>query len=87
MAGHELCATPLALPRSAKKAGVKEIDYLVITHYHDDHVGGVPQLAAKLPIRNFVDHGAKRGARRPCGTRCTHAYVKTRDEAAESTWK
>src|SRR5215471_11282930 len=43
---------------AAKAAGVKKIDYLVITHYHADHVGGVPQLAEKLPIRNFVDHGA-----------------------------
>ncbi|HLH16373.1 MAG TPA: MBL fold metallo-hydrolase [Bryobacteraceae bacterium] len=42
---------------AAKAAGVKRIDYLVITHYHEDHVGGVPQLAEKLPIRNFVDHG------------------------------
>jgi beta-lactamase superfamily II metal-dependent hydrolase len=42
---------------AAKRAGVKKIDYLVITHYHADHVGGVPQLAAKLPINNFVDHG------------------------------
>jgi competence protein ComEC len=41
----------------AKHAGVKKIDYLLITHYHEDHVGGVTQLAAKLPIRNFVDHG------------------------------
>lgn len=43
---------------AAKSAGVKKIDYLVITHYHSDHVGGVPQLAEKIPIRNFVDHGA-----------------------------
>ena len=43
---------------AAKAAGVKKIDYLVITHYHADHVGGVAQLAEKLPIRNFVDHGA-----------------------------
>ena len=42
---------------AAKAAGVKKIDYLVITHYHADHVGGVPQLAEKLPILNFVDHG------------------------------
>jgi beta-lactamase superfamily II metal-dependent hydrolase len=43
---------------AAKAAGVKKIDYLVITHYHADHVGGIGQLAEKLPIRNFVDHGA-----------------------------
>ena len=42
---------------AAKLAGVKQIDYLVVTHYHADHVGGVPQLAARIPIRNFVDHG------------------------------
>jgi competence protein ComEC len=42
---------------AAKSAGVKRIDYLVITHYHTDHVGGVLQLAERLPIRNFVDHG------------------------------
>ncbi len=42
---------------AAKEAGVKRIDYLVVTHYHTDHAGGVLQLAGKLPIRNFVDHG------------------------------
>jgi competence protein ComEC len=42
---------------TAKEAGVKQIDYLLITHFHLDHVGGVPALAALLPIRNFVDHG------------------------------
>jgi competence protein ComEC len=42
---------------AAKAAGVKKIDYLLITHFHADHVGGVPQLAEKLPIKNFVDHG------------------------------
>src|SRR5712671_4755994 len=42
---------------AAKLAGVKQVDYLVITHFHTDHAGGVPQLAAKLPFRNFVDHG------------------------------
>lgn len=42
---------------AAKAAGVSRIDYLVVTHYHMDHVGGVPQLAAKIPIGTFVDHG------------------------------
>jgi competence protein ComEC len=41
----------------AKAAGVRKIDYLVITHYHLDHVGGVPELAKRLPIIHFVDHG------------------------------
>ncbi len=42
---------------AAALAGVKRIDYLVITHYHTDHAGGVPQLAAKMPIGKIFDHG------------------------------
>jgi competence protein ComEC len=42
---------------AAKAAGIKQIDYLLITHYHTDHVGGVPQLAAMMKIGTFVDHG------------------------------
>ena len=42
---------------AARDAGVKQIDYLVITHYHGDHVGGVSELAKQIPVRTFVDHG------------------------------
>ncbi len=42
---------------AAKAAKVKQIDYLLITHYHRDHVGGVPQLADRMKIVNFLDHG------------------------------
>jgi beta-lactamase superfamily II metal-dependent hydrolase len=42
---------------AARGAGVGKVDYLVITHYHGDHVGGVRQLSARLPILNFLDHG------------------------------
>ena len=38
-------------------AGIKQIDNLVITHYHGDHFGGVPELASRIPVRNFIDHG------------------------------
>ena len=40
-----------------KLAGIARIDYLVLTHYHVDHAGGVVELASRIPIRNFVDHG------------------------------
>lgn len=43
-----------------KQAGVKKIDNLLITHYHIDHAGGIPQLAAKMPIGRFIDHGPNR---------------------------
>ncbi len=45
---------------AAKRAKVKKIDYVVITHYHSDHVGGVPQLVAKIPVGTFLDHGPNR---------------------------
>jgi beta-lactamase superfamily II metal-dependent hydrolase len=45
------------IAKAAADAGVKKIDYLIITHYHGDHAGGVPAIAQKLPIKNFVDHG------------------------------
>ncbi|GAC1423192.1 MAG: hypothetical protein NVSMB62_19490 [Acidobacteriaceae bacterium] len=44
----------------AKQAGLTKIDNVVITHYHTDHVGGIPQLAAEIPIGRFIDHGINR---------------------------
>jgi beta-lactamase superfamily II metal-dependent hydrolase len=41
----------------AKIAGVSQIDYLVLTHYHADHAGGVVDVAGLIPVKNFVDHG------------------------------
>src|SRR5580704_18442408 len=38
----------------AKIAGVSQIDYLVLTHYHADHAGGVVELAGLIPVKNFV---------------------------------
>jgi len=45
---------------AAKLAKIKKIDYVLITHYHTDHVGGVPQLAQKMKVDTFVDHGPNR---------------------------
>jgi competence protein ComEC len=45
---------------AAKKAGISKIDYVLLTHFHDDHVGGVPQLVARIPVGTFIDHGPNR---------------------------
>ncbi|MGH7618590.1 MAG: ComEC/Rec2 family competence protein [Gemmatimonadaceae bacterium] len=43
---------------AARDAGVKRIDYLMLSHYHADHAGGVVELAQLLPISTFIDHAA-----------------------------
>lgn len=45
---------------AAKTAGINKIDYVLITHFHDDHVGGVSQLVARIPVGTFIDHGENR---------------------------
>ncbi len=42
---------------AAHQAGITQIDYVLITHYHRDHVGGVPQLVDGIKVGTFVDHG------------------------------
>ena len=57
---------------AAKKQGISKIDYVLITHFHQDHVGGVPELAALIPIKTFIDHG--------------ETYQKD-DDATSNAWK
>src|SRR5688572_20277631 len=40
-----------------KEQGLTMLDHVVITHYHGDHVGGAAELAERVPIRHFYDHG------------------------------
>ena len=42
---------------AAHQAGLKQLDYVLITHYHRDHVGGLPQLVDGIKIGTFIDHG------------------------------
>lgn len=41
----------------AQHAGLKKIDYLVISHFHADHVGGLAALSKMIPIGRFYDRG------------------------------
>jgi len=42
---------------AARDAGLTQIDNLIITHWHGDHYGGLAELAKRIPIRHFIDHG------------------------------
>jgi beta-lactamase superfamily II metal-dependent hydrolase len=42
---------------AAKAMGLTRIDHVVISHWHGDHVGGLPALAKLLPLGTFYDHG------------------------------
>ena len=63
-----------------KHAGLTEIDYLVSSHYHPDHAGGVPKLATTIPIKTFVDHGELRApeGERPIASPIYEHYVSAR---------
>ena len=42
---------------AAKDAHLSQIDNLITTHWHGDHFGGMAELAKRIPIRHFIDHG------------------------------
>jgi beta-lactamase superfamily II metal-dependent hydrolase len=51
---------PDRIVAAAKLVGIKQIDFVLLTHYHMDHAGGITQLAAEIPIRTVIDHGENR---------------------------
>jgi competence protein ComEC len=42
---------------AARDAGIRQIDYLLMTHFHQDHDGGIVELARQIPIETYFDHG------------------------------
>src|SRR5437868_1240691 len=61
---------------AAKQAGLSKIDYVLITHYHTDHGGGAPQLAARIPVKTFIDHGENRESTDQTTVEVWQAYQK-----------
>jgi beta-lactamase superfamily II metal-dependent hydrolase len=56
---------------AALDAGIERIDYLLVTHFHQDHDGGVVELSRQMPITTFIDHGD---------------LIRSKEALAESRW-
>jgi competence protein ComEC len=70
---------------AARDAGLTQIDYLLITHFHVDHDGAVSELAQLMPIRTFIDHSApsaEADRASPGTTAAYEAYLRVRSGGA-----
>jgi competence protein ComEC len=56
-AGNPGVRDPGRIAHAAALAGLKRIDFFILTHFHLDHFGGAPQLATLLPIGQVYDRG------------------------------
>ena len=45
------------IARYARARGVSAIDYGYLTHFHDDHMNAMVDVAARIPIRKMFDRG------------------------------
>jgi competence protein ComEC len=67
--------------------GLKQIDHLITTHWHGDHFGGMAELASKIPIREFIDHGANTQPRELADTFLDKVYPQLYAKAKHTVVK
>src|SRR5687767_5913023 len=48
---------PERIFKLVQMAKLKKIDYLIVTHFHDDHYGGAAELSRLVPIVHVYDNG------------------------------
>jgi beta-lactamase superfamily II metal-dependent hydrolase len=74
-----------------KGAGLKQLDYLVISHFDIDHLGDVPALAERFPIRHIMDHGqiqfSPSNPGTPSGSQRFNAYAELRQKIGHTVLK
>ncbi len=45
--------------KACEDAKLKQIDYLVTTHFHSDHFGAILEVSQRIPVRCFMDKGTR----------------------------
>jgi len=58
-------------------AGLKQIDHYITTHWHQDHVGGIPRLATLIPVIHFYDRGLPENPTSDISPELIAAYKQT----------
>jgi competence protein ComEC len=61
---------------AARAAGVSKIDHYLTSHWHTDHVGGVPDLVQAIPVAHFYDHGFPDGDPKDVVPKEKEGYLK-----------
>ena len=57
-------------------AKIEQIDYFITSHFHRDHIDGLPALAAEIPIGQFIDHGDSVEQHRDSGRASWNSYIE-----------
>jgi glucose/arabinose dehydrogenase/beta-lactamase superfamily II metal-dependent hydrolase len=65
---------------TVKQAGLTKLDYLLVTHYHNDHVGNAAAIGARIPVGTYIDHGPTVETDAPA-TALYDTYVKGRERS------
>ena len=57
-----------------KEAKLQQLDYVLVSHFHGDHAGGLGALAKRVKIGAFVDHGDSVEGQSGAGGPVWHEY-------------
>jgi beta-lactamase superfamily II metal-dependent hydrolase len=72
---------------AVKDAGLTRLDHLITTHYHGDHFGAMSEVAGRIPIAEFIDHGANVQSNPTTNTFLNDVYPKLYAQAKHTVVK
>lgn len=65
--------------QALRDAGVQQVDWLIASHPHEDHIGGLPDVLRAVPVRKALDPGYNNG------TSIQRTYLKLLKEKGVDT--